>query len=292
VTDNRLRTALTLTIALALTPGGAAAAPLTWKLVREVAVPQGTMVVAHLDDDHALATGCPAPTNRSVDGGKTWSPGYSRDMCRYGMDIVPGLVVNSGGGTIISSRDGGIHFERTASFGEAVPHHGRSLSFLDATRGVIATDEELGLTNDGTRTWQRLLPPEEAAPVAAVSMSEESGRVVLRVLDEEGALWRSDDEGRNWVKAPTPLTRHVRRAERGPMAALRFVGAEGVLAATLDDGDAMVGHVYRTTDGGKTWVEEPVSRPFQAATLTISRDGKILSALDIAGMTVKVYRAE
>jgi hypothetical protein len=76
------------------------------------------------------------------------------------------------------------------------------------------------------------------------------------------------------------------------MAALRFAGAEGVLAATLDDGGALAGRAYRTRDGGATWVEERLSPAVQAAVLTLSRDGKILSALDTAGAIVKVYRAE
>ncbi len=114
-----------------------------------------------------------------------------------------------------------------------------------------------------------------------------------------GALWRSDDGGRTWAAAPSPLTRRVlgadeavRQMPRGPMAALRFAGAEGVLAATLDDDATLAGHVYRTRDGGATWVEEQLSAPFHGAVVTLSLDGKILSALDTGAATLRVYRAE
>ncbi len=50
--------------------------------------------------------------------------------------------------------------------------------------------------------------------------------------------------------------------------------------------------MYRSRDGGATWVEEQLSAPFAAAVVTLSLDGKILSALDTASASVKVYRAE
>lgn len=291
---------LTLTLTLALAPLTAAAATGTWKLVRDVSVLPGTMVAAFLDDENALSTGCPAGMNRSVDGGKNWSLGFAREFCRSGLEMVPGLAVNAGnGGDVRRSTDLGVHWERIGSFGSAFPHNPRHLSFLDQKRGAIATDMDLGLTDDGGRTWRRLLPPEQAEDLAAVSLSEEGGRVVLRVLDEAGAMWRSDDGGRTWVAAPSPLTHRVlasaeqvRQMPRGPMAALRFVGTEGVLAATLDDGTTLTGRVYRTRDGGKTWAEEPVTPSFHGAVLTISLDGRILSALDTGAATLKVYRAE
>jgi hypothetical protein len=60
-----------LVLSLAIPPGIAAAAP-AWKLVREVPVAQGTVVVAYLDDRNGFTTGCSAPMHRSVDGGETW----------------------------------------------------------------------------------------------------------------------------------------------------------------------------------------------------------------------------
>ncbi len=284
---------LLLALALALPPIVAAPSPARWRLAREVPVPQGTVAVAFLDEQRSFATGCPAPMHRSVDGGKSFSPGYARDVCRYGLDAVPGLVVNvGGGGDVRLSPDVGVHYERGATFGGAYPHHPRHVSFLDAKRGVVATDEELGLTSDGARTWRALLPPDAAAPVAAVSLAEEGGPPVLRLLDVNGDLWRSDDLGRTWASVPTPLPKGVLPPTKGPTAALRFLGAEGILAATLNEGGGLEGHVYRTRDGGETWKEERLSTPFQGAVVTLSADGKILSAVDGAGTTVKVYHAQ
>lgn len=283
-------TALVLALSLPLLV--TAAPPSTWKRVREVPVAQGTVVVASLDERNAFSTGCSAPVHRSVDGGETWSPGYARELCRYGVEAVPGLVVNVGaGGDIRLSPDVGVHYERGGSFGGAYPRHPRNLSFLDAKRGLVATDEELGITADGGRTWRRLLRPELSARVAAVSLAEDAGRLVLRLLDDSGDLWRSDDLGESWTGSPSPLRAPVLPSIKGPNAALRFHGAEGVLAVTVDDAD-LSGHVYRTVDGGKTWSEETASPPFAGAVLTLSTDGKLLSAVDGAGTRLTVYRAE
>jgi photosystem II stability/assembly factor-like uncharacterized protein len=291
--SRRLSPLVVTSLALALLPPVTAAAPARWELAREVPVPQGTVVVAFLDDQRSFSTGCPAPMHRSIDGGKSFSPGYARDLCRYGLEAVPGLVVNVGaGGDVRLSPDVGVHFERGGTFGGPYPHHPRHVSFLDAKRGVAATDEAVALTADGARTWRTFLPPDDAAPVAAVSLAEERGQLVLRLLDENGDLWRSGDQGRTWTGVPTPLPKGVLPSTKGPTAALRFRGAEGVLAATLNEGGGLEGRVYRTADGGATWKEEGLSTPFRGAVVTLSADGRILSAVDGAGTMVRVYHAQ
>ncbi len=284
----------------ALAADATSAAPAQWKLVREAPVLPGTMVAALLDERFGITAGCPAPLNRSFDGGASWSYGFARELCHCALEIVPGLAVSAGnGGDVRTSTDEGVHWSRVQRFGESYPHQPRLLSFLDEKVGAIASDLDLALTDDAGRTWQRLLPPAQADDLAAIALSREGGRLVLRVLDEAGALWRSADGGKTWAPAPSPLTRRllssaeqVRQMPRGPMAALRFEGAVGVLAATLDDGEALSGRVYRTRDRGATWTEERLSAPFHGAVVTLSRDGRILAALDPGAATVRVYRAE
>ncbi len=286
----------TFAIAWMLAAAPSAAAPRTWRLVREAPAAPGTEVVAFADDGTALATGCTAPVFRTVDGGKSWSPRFLREGCHYGLEAVSGLTVTTGG----SSLPGEVAAcascwakwaDRGAVFGGPFPHHVRHLSFLDHKRGVLGTDEELALTSDGGRTVSSKLPPEDAV-LAAVSLTEERGRTVLRLLGEAGTIWRSDDGGETWARAPSPLEGRVLPSTRGPTAALRFIGEEGVLAVNLDGTEAAGGHVYRTQDGGRTWAEETLSAPFRAAVLTLSADARVLVALELGSATVRVYRAE
>ena len=268
----------------------AAAGAATWRLAREIPIAHKASVATFLDDQHGITAGYAGTKFFTADGGKTWQPGVNQSMCRYGVEAVPGLAVTAGNaGDVRVSTDGGAHWQRAASFGPGVPRHARFLSFLDAHRGVIGAQEELGITADGGQSWQKLASPPQGGIVAGVSLSEEGGRAVLRVLDEDGALWRSDDGGKTWAAAPSPLGKAVLESLGGPHAALRFVGTEGVLAAVVDAGGAAVGRVYRTRDGGKSWAEEEVAG-LPASALTLSADGRLLTSLD--AQAVRLYRME
>lgn len=277
-------------LALALAPRATLAEPATWRLTREMAVGEGAMAVALLGGQ-GVAVGCPAPMHRTLDGGRNWSPSFQRERCGYGVEMAPGLAVNAGNqGLVLRSTDGGVHWSQAGTLGQdLVPHHPRHLSFLDADRGLLASDLVLGLTLDGARTFRRLTPPPSQASFAAVSLGAQGGALVLRALDEAGALWRSDDEGRTWTAAPSPLRGRVVESVRGPVAALRFRGAEGVLVAVLDDGDRGTGHVYRTRDGGATWVEERIEPGFGTAVVTLGFDGTTLVVLDVNSATARVF---
>lgn len=279
----------------AAAPAPATTPPGAWRLARQVAVQPGATVASFSGDRDGFVAGCTVLLFRSTDGGASWSPRIVRHLCRYGLELLPGLLVNTGNlgyavtGEVSLSTDGGASWRAGAPFGGAVPHHARQLSFLDARRGAIATDQTLGLTTDGARTWRTVPLPAAARRIAAISLAEEGSGLVLRLLDQAGLLWRSDDEGRSWASAPSPLPGGVREPSRGPTAALRFTGATGVLAATLDEEEGLSGHVYRTRDAGRTWSEEPLAVPFRGAALTLSADGRTLTALEEWGTTARVY---
>jgi photosystem II stability/assembly factor-like uncharacterized protein len=287
MTTNRSKLFLTLAIA-AGAPRGAAAAPV-WRLATEAPIAHKASVGAFVTEKDGFTAGYAGATYVTHDGGRTWAPAINSSACRFGLEARPGAAWSAGNaGDVRGSVDAGARWTALGRFGRQEPGHARFLSFLDAKRGLIATPTELGITADGGETWTKLALPGDAGVIAAVSLGEEGGAPRLRVLDEDGALWLSQDGGKSWARAPSPLKKPVMESLSTPWAALRFVGAEGVLAAFEDDGGPK-GHVYRTRDGGKTWTED-VAEGLAVGTPNLSWDGKLLATFD--GQKVRVYRVE
>ena len=290
MTQKRSGLSILFAASLALAaPRGAAAAVPTWRLVAEAPVAHRASVAAFVDEQHGMTAGYAGATYFTRDGGQTWTPGANASACRFGLEARPGVAWSAGNqGHVRASTDGGARWAALASFGRTEPGHARFLSFVDARRGLIATAYDLAITTDGGETWTKLAPPQEDVPIAAVSLAEEAGALRLRVLDEDGALWRSTDGGASWAKAASPLRKPVMESLTTPWAALRFNGPEGVLAAFVDDGGPK-GGVYRTRDGGKTWTEDAIEQ-LAVGTPNLSWDGRVLVTFD--GRAVRVYRAE
>ncbi len=285
------RNSRALAVALALgAPLAAAAAP-QWRLVGEAPITHKATLAAFVDDRNGITAGYAGAMYVTHDGGKTWMPGANSSACRFGLEALPGGAAWTAGnlGHVRVSKDGGAHWTAAASFGRSEPRHARHFSFVDDRRGLIASQEELGLTEDGGESWASVAVPPKAGMLAAVSLSEEGGQLRIRLLDENGDLWTSSDRGASWAKAPSPLRSPVFESLTAPRAALRFASSgEGVLAVILDEAGPM-GHVYRTRDGGKTWAEE-AAPGLKPSVLTLSSDGKLLTSFD--QYTVRLYRAE
>lgn len=273
---------------LALGAAAPRATAAAWKLAGEAPVTHKASVAAFVDEKNGMTGGYAGAMYFTQDGGKTWTPGTNSSACRFGLEARPGAAWSAGNhGHVRASKDGGASWTSAAAFGNPLPGHARYLSFVDAKRGLIASPTLLALTTDGGESWTRLTPPAQLTAIAAIAISEEGGALRLRVLDEMGDLWLSVDSGKSWTQAPSPLKDPVMASMTTPWAALRFNGAEGVLAAFLDEGVPR-GHVYRTRDGGKTWTEEQVEK-LQVGTPNLSFDGRTLVTFDT--QAVHVYRS-
>ena len=282
---------LTLAFAVAA-PLAASAGSAQWRLAAEAPVTHKATLAAFVDERNGITAGYAGAMYVTHDGGKSWTSGTNSSACRFGLEFLPGGTAWTAGnmGHVRASRDGGVHWTVAASFGRSEPRHARHFSFVDAKRGLIASQEELGITDDAGESWTKLTVPPKAGMIAAVSLSDEGGAGRIRLLDENGDLWVSSDRGASWAQATSPLEKPVFESLTAPRAAMRFTpSGEGVLAAVLDEGEPK-GHVYRTRDGGKTWQEEAVPGGLKPSVLTLSGDAKLITSFD--QYTIRLYRAD
>jgi len=285
---NRTLTFAILAAALAGAAQARAAGP-QWRLAAESPITHRASVALFTDDRNGITAGYAGAMYVTRDGGKSWTPAMNSSACRFGLEATPGAAFTSGNqGNVRVSTDGGERWSAAASFGRTEPGHARFLSFADAKRGLIASLEEVALTQDGAATWAKLALPGDVGMIAAVSATEEGGALRLRVLDDRGQVFTSADAGKSWAQARGPLAGPVMESMTTPWAAMRFRGAEGVLAAFTEEEGGPTGHVYRTRDGGKSWAEEPLAAPIIPGTPAFSFDGKLLTTCD--SRVVRVYR--
>jgi photosystem II stability/assembly factor-like uncharacterized protein len=141
--------------------------------------------------------------------------------------------------TILRTRDGGESWERVYHDpDEESPLF--DVWFFDADSGFAVGAYGLFLaTSDGGSTWdRRTLGEYDDYHLHHVARSA-TGRLYMAA--EAGVIYRSDDDGKEWVSLPSPY--------------------EGSLFGTLPlDGDALMlfglrGHVFRSEDAGESWEE-------------------------------------
>jgi photosystem II stability/assembly factor-like uncharacterized protein len=243
-----------------------------------IAQTSGTTVrlrgVSAVSDRVAWMSGANGTYARTSDGGRTWQvgqvPGAAeldfRDVEAFDADTAYLLAIGEGERSrIYKTTDGGrnwtLQFQnrRPAAFYDC-------MAFWDASRGLAMSDPVNGRflvikTEDGGRTWDEVGPAGMPRALEGEGGFAASGTCVA--IKGRAHAWfgtggpagprvfRSDDGGRTWRAAPTPLA--------GGKAA-------GVFSLAFRDGSAGVavggdytkeqereGSAAVTSDGGRTW---------------------------------------
>ena len=265
-----------------LTPAASMVPSLTpsvgpWKVIRQATYEQSIYQAGFLDDSFGIMVGYSGAVFYSADGGQNWSPGNNTSACRFGLDIVDQQTAwNCGNsGHVRVSTDSGKNWQAVADFGSSEPNQCRFLSFLDAHTGWAAAPQLLGVTTDGGTTWNTPALPQGIKNVAAIALRTASEGYLL---DTTGTVFVTSDGGQTWATHALGLAGNEELAiAKAPTAAMRFTDARnGMVVFDLKDGVFSA----RTTDGGQTWMREPVAIPYQAPTLYLAHDGLTLTAID------------
>jgi photosystem II stability/assembly factor-like uncharacterized protein len=253
------------------------------------------MTAGFVDDLHVATGGVIGEMGYSGDGGQSWLVNNSVADCRYGMDIVsPDLIWSCGGNTDVrKSRDGGKTWEVMAEFGDHRTIRGpcHSASFLGETTGWLANSHIFGTTSDSGATWTLHSIPETAKEVATID-TYSSGEGYL--LDQQGALFFTLDDGEHWRQAGTlDLSGIVLPPSAYQLAAMRFSDQEHglIVVSSSPYGKPTPVMAFHTSDGGASWISETV--PVLAGPVYLARTGGYLTVITANGqLTLLRYKQE
>jgi photosystem II stability/assembly factor-like uncharacterized protein len=171
------------------------------------------------------------------------------------------------------------------------------VNFADAKTGWLFGALKLKVTEDGGETWEEVPLPEDTrvTKIAAISLrTADEGYI----LTSDATLYVTQDGGKNWSARPLNLEGYEEMMFLPtdlPSAAIRFFDANnGLVVLSLVGGGKSTVVAMRTTDGGKTWTDEPVLSG-DAGVTYLTRDGKFLtltSFLKEGQITVIEYKGD
>ncbi|MHC4946591.1 MAG: WD40/YVTN/BNR-like repeat-containing protein [Planctomycetota bacterium] len=220
----------------------------------------------------AWASGSDGVCLRTMNGGKIWKkirvPDSSNSDFRdvHAFDEHTALLLVAGQpAKIWKTMDGGLHW--TEQFESSDPDiFLDAFAFRDENQGIAFSDPVKGgffllITEDGGDTWERIPPEKIPSPVDGEAGYAASGTCIAVAGD--GLAWfatggaaarvfRSEDHGRSWSAARTPMICG------SPSAGIFSIAFRDKTHGVIVGGDYKnpeegKQNAARTEDGGKTW---------------------------------------
>jgi len=146
------------------------------------------------------------------------------------------------GGAIYKSSDGGVSWTRVLDPGTLATADLTEIVFVDSTLGYAGglNGEILKFSNG---VWSQLVDPTGGANITCIALQPGRGEVVV-IGTSDGNIWRSRDEGENWIQIRFPGD------GAGSVDDLQFAGALGVVMYIMHQNAAGFSRILRDLDGG------------------------------------------
>jgi photosystem II stability/assembly factor-like uncharacterized protein len=251
-----------------------------WTVIGNMHFGQSALSVMFGDAVTGVAGDLSGKIYYTEDGGTTWTGTIKAGASRAALEILEG---NSGiwyigvGGDLEHSVDRGHTWKSAGLF--PWTGHVEYISFSDELDGWGMTTEQPDFyaTADGGKTWNAIPLPEGMGRPAALHLRTPRDGYIL---DTAGNLFISADGGANWEMRSIGLADGDRIPTLNHSAAVRFSNARyGVIAVMTIGGGTGRTRALRTSDGGATWIEEPL--PVPMGMFHLSRDGVYLTHMDL-----------
>ena len=251
-----------------------------WTVIGNMHFGQSALSVMFGDAVTGIAADLAGKIYYTGDGGATWTGTIKAGASRAALEILEGnrkMWYIGVGGDLLQSFDHGKTWESVGPF--PWTRHVEYISFADELNGWGMTTEQRDFyaTADGGKTWATAPLPEGMGAPAALHLRTPRDAYML---DTTGHLFVSADGGANWQSFSIGLGTDEKIPTLNHSAAVRFSDARhGVIAVMTIGGGTGRTRALRTSDGGNTWVEEPL--PVPLGMFHLSRDGVYLTHMDL-----------
>jgi hypothetical protein len=251
-----------------------------WTVIGNMHFGQSALSVMFGDAVTGIAGDLSGKIYYTGDGGATWTGTLKAGASRAALEILEGnrkMWYIGVGGDLMQSVDKGHTWESAGTF--PWTRHVEYISFADELTGWGMTTEQRDFyaTADGGKTWQVIpLPEGMGAPAALHLRTPRDGYI----LDTGWNLFISADGGASWETRSLGLVDGETIPKLNHSAAMRFSDSRhGVLVLTTIGGGTGQTRALRTSDGGATWIPEPL--PVPIGMFHLSRDGVYLTHMDL-----------
>ena len=255
-------------------------------------LPQGNSLlgVSFIDANNGTAVGYEGTILRTTDGGNTWtsqSSGTTSYLSAVSFaDLNTGTVVGQYG-TILRTTNGGTTWISQSTGSTQIL---RGVSFIDEFNGTSVGESGTILrTTDGGTVWS-LQSSGTSNTLQGVSFVDAN---IGTVVGESGTILRTIDGGSTWTSQPSGTTEWLNSVSFTDANNGTAVGLRGIIRRTTDGGNTWTsqtvvtlraqssnlygvsftdidngtavgsgvtgdlgGKIFRTTDGGTTWIQE------------------------------------
>ncbi len=256
--------------------------PIEYTFVQEISAPAAGIAWATSQD--VVAGDNFIDFTRTIDGGNTWTVGTVGTDTNFQFSNIRAVNGDTawvamqnaslGTGAIFKTTDGGVTWPQQGAgsiFNTAGTSFVNIVYFWDADTGMAMGDPvggffEIYTTVDGGATWTRTPSADIPNPLPTLGGGEYGIQRNYNVFGntiwfntDRGRVFKSVDKGLHWTVS-TVATTSILSTTRSMN--IRFLDNLNGLAQIITNSTGAIYRVYRTTDGGASWVLQAITGKF------------------------------
>jgi photosystem II stability/assembly factor-like uncharacterized protein len=260
----------------------------TWSELKEGLFSQDIRAIAvHPDTPQVVFVGTLVGIFKSEDGGDSWTEWLEAASGLSSVEVNDLAIPPNNPNTLFAASQGGLFISEDAGeswkpvfqggeYKDDVEVQFIRFSKSDVSTLYIGTSHAMIRSNDGGHAWETVWENTISAPISFLSLKTEPEFIYVGTPN---GLYKSFNEGRNWIRDPHKKFKNVTSLYGGHSNASKlYAVAEGKLYATEDGGDS-----WKLVDNFKS---HPLASPIKSELISGLPNSSSLFAGTDAGLLV------